>query len=367
MYCLFFLLVLASCKSLYNKEYLKPFLVDSKLDRSAKKLHKKLTYIAKEGFAIGHQDASSYGIGWNSIDSLNKIESDVHELVSDYPAIYGYDLSKLEIQSPINIDSVPFESMREEIIKAYKKGAMITLSWHTDNLVSGGDSWDVTPSASAIFTDDIINSKYELWIARIAKFIKTLKYKNKPIPILFRPYHEMNGFWFWWGDPNCSVNDYVQLWRETVRLLKDEHKLHNLLYVYAPNKLNPGYDYMKYYPGDDYVDVLGIDIYDFENSEDYIKSVVNDLKIAKTIADDKGKLLAFTETGLEKISTKNWFTEVLYPNIKDSGISWVLFWRNAHLEHYYIPHKTHENASDFKKFADYPKTLFLKDIQSLGN
>ncbi len=356
-----------SCKSIYDREYKEPSLVDYKLDRNARKLHKRLTYITKEGFAVGHQDATSYGLGWSRLDSLNEIKSDVHELVNDNPAIYGYDISKIELEAPNNIDGIPFNAMREEIINAHKNKGIITLSWHMDNLLTGGDSWDQTSSVNAVFTDDSIRLKYELWVGRVAYFIKSLQYKGKAIPILFRPFHEMNGYWFWWGDPNCNSIDYIRLWRETVRLLRDKHKLHNLLYVYSPNKLNPEDDYMQYYPGDVYVDVLGIDIYDFQNSEDYIKSVVNDLTLVKKVAANKGKLFAFTETGLEKIPTKNWFTEVLYPNIKDSGISWILFWRNANMGHYYIPHKNHENASDFRIFADYPETLFLKDIQTQGN
>ncbi len=362
-----FLLIFFSCKSIYNNDYKKPILVDHKLSRNTKKLHKKLTYIAKEGFAIGHQDAMSYGIGWNSLDPLNEIQSDVFELVGDNPAVYGYDISKIEIESLNNIDNIPFDAMRNEIINAYANGGIITLSWHADNLVTDSDSWDATPSVNAIFTNETIKLKYQSWINRVANFIKTLKYKGKLIPILFRPFHEMNGHWFWWGDPNCNSIDYIRLWRKTVRLLRDKHKLHNLLYVYSPNKLGPEDDYMKYYPGDNYVDVLGIDIYDFKDSESYIKSVVEDISLVRKIAKTKNKLFAFSETGLEKIPTKNWFTEVLYPNIKESGIAWILFWRNANLGHFYLPHKDHINATDFKEFANYPKTLFLKDIQDLGN
>lgn len=360
-----YFILFSSCKSIYNSEYAKPLLVDNRLDKETRKLHKKLTFIAKEGFAIGHQDPTSYGIGWNKSDVLNKVESDVFELVNDHPAVFGYDLSKIELQASLNIDGIPFSDMRDQIIDAYKKGGIITLSWHADNLTSGGDSWDITSSVNSVFTDASIKEKYELWVERLANYVKSLKYKGKPIPIIFRPFHEMNGFWFWWGEPNCNSIDYIRLWQQTVRLLKDKHKLHNLLYVYAPNKLGPDDDYMKYYPGDNYVDVLGIDIYDFEDSDDYIKAVVNDLALVKNIATSKNKLFAFTETGLEKIPTENWFTKVLYPNIKDSGISWILFWRNAHLGHYYIPHKTHKNAEDFKAFANYPETLFLKDIDNL--
>lgn len=356
-----------SCKPLYNSGYARPDLVDQKLDRNARKLHKRLTYVAKNGFAVGHQDATSYGIGWNGSNPSNNVKSDVFELVGDNPGVYGFDIGKIEIEKAANLDSVSFHLMRNEIIDIHKNGGVITMSWHADNPVTNGDSWDVTPAVNAIFTNDSIMEKYEQWIKRMALFLKTLKYKGKAIPILFRPFHEMNGGWFWWGNPNCNTVDYIRLWQKTVRLLRDEYKLHNLLYVYSPNKLHKDEDYMKYYPGDNYVDIFGIDIYDFNNSEDYVESVVNDLKLVREIATKKNKLFAFTETGLEKIPTKNWFSDVLYPNIKDSGIAWILFWRNANLGHFYIPHKDHHNAEDFKTFSGYSETLFLRDLQDLDH
>jgi mannan endo-1,4-beta-mannosidase len=176
----------------------------------------------------------------------------------------------------------------------------------------------------------------------------------------------MNGSWFWWGGNNCNPEDYKTLWIETVQLLRDKHNLHNLLYAYSPNKLNPGDEYLTYYPGDDYADILGIDIYDFNNSKDYITAVKHDLDILKKTATKKNKLYAFTETGLESLQTTNWFTEVLYPSIENSGICWVLTWRNYDTKHHYMPYNGQLNETDFITFEKLPNTLFLKDINSLN-
>ncbi|HEX9600916.1 MAG TPA: hypothetical protein VF985_05460, partial [Mariniflexile sp.] len=128
--------------------------------------------------------------------------------------------------------------------------------------------------------------------------------------------------------------------------------------------------------GDHFVDVLGIDIYDFQNAVEYSNSVVNDLKIIKNIASKKNKLYALTETGIHKFDDINWFTEasypdrnwfneVLYPNLENSGISWVLFWRNGGGGEQYMPNKTHKSEADFKAFAKQPQALFLKDINNI--
>ena len=359
------IIFLHSCKPFYNSVYTKPNLVDYKPSKELKKLHKKLFYISKTGFAVGHQDDTAYGIGWKQADSPETIKSDVNDVVGDFPAVYGFDISGIEYQNEYNIDTVPFVTMRKLMIDAYSKGGIITVSWHTNNPVTDGNSWDKTSAVADILNTPEFTLKYDQWLKLVADYLKTITYKGKQIPIVFRPLHEMNGSWFWWGNPNCSPEDYKLLWQKTVSSLRDQHQLHNLIYVYSPNRLEPKDNYLDYYPGDEFVDVLGIDIYDFKDSKAYAKSVANDLKIVKELAVKRNKLYAFTETGQEAITTKNWYTEVLYPEIKDSGIAWILFWRNYSKTHHYMPYKTHSSEQDFKKFKNLPQTLFLQDINKL--
>jgi len=358
----FALLCLSALRSQTND--LSP-LVDQKAGPSTLRLSKKLQAISKQGFAIGHQDASAYGIGWKHKGHPDMIDSDVHRVLGDFPAVFGFDIGGIELDSPVNLDSVPFDTMRNLIIDAHARGGIITISWHLDNPVSGGDSWDRTPAVAKCLKGGAERGKYELWVKRVAHFLNTLEYKGEKIPVIFRPFHEMNGAWFWWGDPNCTSTDYISLWQDTVEQLRDVHQVHHLLYAYSPNKLNPGDNYLKYYPGDDFVDIFGIDIYDRNDAADYIKSVEQDVELMKSIANKKHKLYAFTETGLEKIPKEKWFTEVLYPAIENSGISWVLMWRNHRISHHYMPFKGHPSEKDFKNFRDLPKTLFLKDINQL--
>ena len=369
--CLF-----SSCKPFYNATYKQPELVDTKPSKNVKKLHKKLFYLSKKGVAIGHQDDTAYGIGWKQADFPNIIKSDVNDVVGDFPAVYGFDISGIELGSDNNIDDVSFNTMRQLIIDAYSKGGIITISWHADNPTTNGNSWDKTPTAKDIIGNGPYVEKYKSWLSKVADFLKSLKYKGKNIPIIFRPFHEMNGGWFWWGNPNCNSIEYIQLWRNTVYLLRDTYKLHNLVYTYSPNNLGQNNDYLDYYPGDSFVDILGIDIYDFQNSDEFTSALTHDLKTVKSIATEKSKLYALTETGVNKLDGTNWFTQesspdqnwfskVLYPNIENSGISWILFWRNGNEGEQYTPNKDHKSEADFKAFAKQPKTLFLKDINKL--
>ncbi|GGK22341.1 mannan endo-1,4-beta-mannosidase [Yeosuana aromativorans] len=369
-------LFFSSCKPFYNTVYKKPTLVDTKTSKRVKKLHKELFYLSKEGFAIGHQDDTSYGIGWKQADFPNMIKSDVNDVVGDFPAVYGFDISGIETGNENNLDDVPFNTMRQLIIDAFSKGGIITISWHADNPVTNGDSWDKTPAVEKIIGNGIYVDKYEEWINKVATFLKSLKFKGKDIPIIFRPFHEMNGGWFWWGNPNCNSIEYIQLWRNTVYLLRDTYHIHNLVYTYSPNRLGPNDAYMDYYPGDNFVDILGIDIYDFQNSFEFVNSLEHDLKIIKNIATERSKLYALTETGVNKLDgnnwfiqdtspDQNWFSKVLYPTIENSGIAWILFWRNGTKGEQYVSYKGHKSEADFKAFAKQPKTLFLNDINKL--
>ncbi|MEZ4810282.1 MAG: glycosyl hydrolase [Allomuricauda sp.] len=340
-------------------------MVDNKLSKTTKRLHKKLFLTSKKGIILGHQDSPGYGVGWKNDETSNTFESDVRKTTGDFPGVYGFDLGHIELDKESNLDTVGFALMRKSIQEAYGKGGIITLSWHLDNPVSDGSSWDTIPAVDKIIGNGPYRIKYELWVERVANFIKSLKYKGRRIPLIFRPFHEMNGHWFWWGEGNCSASDYRELWRQTVHLLKDKHRVHQILYAYSPNIVDTDSTFLKYYPGDEYVDLLGIDIYDHNDSETYVNNVKENLQILRSIAKSKNKLYAFTETGSEKIPNEKWFTEILYPNIHASGIAWILFWRNARESHHYVPFPGHGSEADFKLFCKFDDILLLGKLQTI--
>lgn len=139
----------------------------------------------------------------------------------------------------------------------------------------------------------------------------------------------------------------------------------NLLYAYSPNFVLSEEDFLRRYPGDDYVDILGIDIYDREGDVDkFVVPFQISLDILKKIAK-KNKLYAITETGRDQIPEADWWTDKLYANIKDAGLSWVLIWRNAWPSHYYGPFPGQGSEANFNEFKNKPDMLFLRDWTSL--
>jgi len=351
----FFIFLLTSCKSLV--ELTGRGLVDNKVTRNTKSTYKQIKKIPKKGFYIGHQDTSAYGVEWSHDNNSNE-NSDIYRLTKKYPAIYGFDIGDLELGYSKNLDGVSFDLMRKLIKQAHANGSLVTLSWHANNPLTNGNSWDKTPAVSSVLSSGEIHDKFDTWIERLAIFFKSLTWNGKSIPLIFRPYHEMSGSWFWWGNTNCSPEEYIQLWRETVNKLRDVHGVHNLIYVYSPDKITTSKQYLEFYPGDEYVDVLGIDVYDGNLHPYFDKFLEPGLSVITELSRLKNKPIALTETGLERIPKPKWFTEKLLPAIENTPISWVLFWRNHDKSHHYIPYPMHAAANDFIEFSNHPKTLF---------
>lgn len=87
------------------------------------------------------------------------------------------------------------------------------------------------------------------------------------------------------------------------------------------------------------------------------------------IAESKGKLAAFTETGLEGIPQSDWFTATLLPILQQVKICYVLVWRNASdmEHHYYAPTVGHPAADDFKEFTQSETILMENDVTDIYN
>lgn len=338
-------------------------LVDKKATPETVALHEQLKQISKNGFAIGHQDATAYGVNWRYKDSLKAYWSDIKDVTGDYPAVYGFDLGHIELGSPHNLDTVSFSLMRDLIRKANAKGGIVTLSWHLDNPTTNGSSWDTSKSVRNILKGGSNREKYELWVSRLADFLNSLEdFNGRKIPIIFRPFHEMNGSWFWWGAGSSTPDEYKALWVETLSLLINKHDIHHLIYAYSPNTVNSDNEFNRFYPGDRYVDILGVDIYNHNGDETFIKDVTENLSILKKLAGEKNKIFALTETGNIKKPTADWWTKVLYPSVKDSGITWLLLWRNAYPNHYFAPYPGVISEQDFVLFKSFKDTLFLNEI-----
>lgn len=338
--------------------------IDKNASKKTKALYLNLHETSKIGVLFGHQDAVAYGVGWKA----EKDRSDVKDVSGAYPALYGWDVSKLG--NTFNIDTVDFGNMKVWIKEAFKRGGINTVSWHMDNPATGGDSWDNTSAVSSILPGGEKHEYYKQRLDAFASFLNDLSVGfGTKIPIIFRPFHEHTGSWFWWGKGNCTSQEYIKLWQFTVRYLRDEKNIHHLLYSYSTDQFDSEEQYMEFYPGDEYVDIIAFDDYHSIKSKNDQEKLVFRLRTVVEIAESKNKIAAFSETGLEKVPIDNWFTDILLEGIKSddvgSRIAYVMVWRNAWPHHHYAPYPGHSSAPDFIKFRNDPFTIFEEDLPNM--
>jgi mannan endo-1,4-beta-mannosidase len=335
---------------------------DKLASAEATQLLSKISENAQKGVMIGHQDALAYGMGWKGDD----FRTDINDVCHDYPAVYGWDLG--HIGDSVNIDGVPFSKMKTWAMEVYKRGGINTYSWHAKNIVTGGSSWDIDGGLQQLLPGGAKHNDFKAQLDLLSNFFYDLKTpEGTLVPVVFRPFHEMNGGWFWWGSKSCTPEQYKKLFQFTIHYLRNQKQLHNLLVAYAPNSFQTREEYLTYYPGDTYIDILGVDDYEGFSSKSNLSKAIQRLEILSKLALEKSKQYAIAETGLEKLTDAKWFTEnllhVINENKAENGLAWVLLWRNGRPDHYYAPYPGHPSVDDFLQYKESPKTLFLSDIK----
>ena len=191
------------------------------------------------------------------------------------------------------------EKVVEMATEHYRKGYIVTLMWHAARPFDTGIV-SFKHHTQGKITDkqweDLITPGTEmnrLWLAQvdsISQYLRVLQERN--IPVIWRPLHEMNGGWFWWGYRK-GADGYQKLWRMLYERMTIHNGLNNLLWVWNANATQKWdvTDKMRlkdYFPGSDVVDILATDVYE----NDWRQCHHDDLA-----ALANGKLIAIGETG----------------------------------------------------------------------
>ncbi|MFW5700024.1 MAG: glycoside hydrolase family 26 protein [Bacteroidota bacterium] len=362
-------LILLSIILAYNPlKAQKYVLIDKDATTETKALFKNLKKLSRNHTLFGHQHATEYGHGWRG----DKDRSDVKSVCGSHPAVIGVDIMGFSGHSP-KVIKKNVEALRENVVNTYERGGVTTVAWHFSNPVSGGRFYWVDsvslPAVKYIIPGGEAHEKYKEILTTVGKWANSLKAEDGTlVPVIFRPYHEFDGGWFWWGAPHCTVEEFKTLWKFTVSYLRDSLDVHNFIYAFSPdNKFNNEAEYLERYPGDEWVDMVGMDNYADLGRDRYdIETAARKLKIVSDYAEKAGKLAAFTETGLESIPDTSWWTETLLKTMRmyDSKLTYVLVWRNDQHSptHYYAPFPGHISVPNFMEFYNDPYTLFENDL-----
>lgn len=174
--------------------------------------------------------------------------------------------------------------VNQVFIDYWNRGGMVTLSWHHPNPWTGGTSWDPTNGERIEELLDPTSVCFELWQNHLEKMADALSELNDAgVVVIWRPLHEMNGNWFWWGTQSGNPENYKALWRQMFNYFTYERGLNNLIWTYS---VSPSFTAPvdRFYPGEDYVDIVGLDFYDDNVAMPYPNDKQRLLALGKPIA-----------------------------------------------------------------------------------
>jgi mannan endo-1,4-beta-mannosidase len=207
--------------------------------------------IPEQHFLVGQMGA--YGDGWTP-ELVSSTMTRFHERTGQYPAIIGMDYWRKDKTLEVSI-----QEANTILIDWHRRGAYTTITTHFQNpFTEGGGVTDRTGNdrlTELLDPATPVGRRWRGWLDTIAAGLQGLE--DAGVRVLWRPLHEMNGAWFWWGAAE-NPDDFKRLWQEMYTYLETTKALSNLIWVYSPNV---GQNVTLYYPGAEYVDVVGLDKY----------------------------------------------------------------------------------------------------------
>ena len=374
-------------------------MTDSQATDSAKALYAYLQGLTESDQVLfGHQNDVSRSVSGKELGDVKDVTGSVSGIFGiDSLALFGSEAGGTDAKTALE-NSIKYSK------DAAANGAIVTLSAHMPNFTNakikdnGNGTYDFFncdfneskdtsgDSLKKILPGGEKNDVYTAYLDTIATYAKELQKDN--IPVIFRPFHENTGSWFWWGSAN-TVESYKSLYAYTRDYLESKG-VHNMLYVYSPNgPLETEEDYMKAYPGDAYVDILAFDYYNDFNTypasadTSFFKNLDTTCSVVSSVAKKHGKLAAISETGTrvmkkdgsdnegllvknnpvsEAKSGKNWYQEV--SNIaKKNDMPYYLVWANFSDTNFYVPYKYNdtlgqEMINDFISYYNDKSSIF---------
>lgn len=295
--------------------------------------------------------------------SLNAKEETewLFQQVGKYPALIGLDFMNLTR----NYDWYDKSVVVTEAGNWYNRNGLVAICWHwrdpsraTDEFYTSGTSFDISKITQTT------SAEYQAMLSDIdiiAGYLKKLN--NEKIPVLFRPLHEASGRWFWWGAKGpepCKA-----LWRLMFDRLVNYHGLKNLIWIWTTDAAP---DNLDWYPGDEYVDILGADIYAADG--DFSSQLLTYNAIKEKFGGRK--LITLSENGpvpdpdrlTEDRAHWSWFMPWYGSYIRDGIKNPLTHWQKIMAHDYVVtldemPDLKNYPLSDGKDYSEYQQGFFM--------
>lgn len=383
-------------------------MTDPDASNSAKALYAYLQGLTESDQVLfGHQNDVSHSVGNNDLGDVKDVTGSVSGIFGiDSLALFGSEAGGTDAASALQ-NSIDYSK------KAAKNGAIVTLSTHMPNFTNAkikknadgtydfyncdfNEAKDLSgDSLKKILPGGEKNEVFKAYLDTIAFYANALEKEN--IPVIFRPFHEDTGGWFWWGSAN-TAESYRSLYAYTRDYLESKG-VHNMLYVYSPNgPLETEAEYMSRYPGDACVDILAFDYYnDFntypaESDTSFFDHLDQTCQVVSSLAKQHNKLAAISETGVrvmkkdgsdnegllvknnpvsEAKSGVNWYQKV-NDIAKKNDMPYYMVWANFSDTNFYVPYKYsdtmgQEMINDFISYYNNDDSVFGNGTNFYGN
>lgn len=374
-------------------------LVDANATKETASLYSYLMGVGKsEQVIFGHQNDTHHK-GGKLDDGTNSDTKDVTGSIAGVVGIDTLSFTGDELQGGVN-------AAAEVSIEAAREGGIITLSSHMPNFqvvknrgINDDGTYNYSGYSPGVTSGNIVerimpggdlNDIFTGYLDIIADY--GLQLQDEGISVLFRPFHENNGSWFWWGKAFCDEEAYKNLFRYTVEYLRDVKEVHNFLYLYSPNgPFEDEAEYLSRYPGDEFIDVIAFDMYHDNPTQDdvWIDSFKETIELVQGLANKRGKLSTVSETGMRVMSSLggqdyfngvadtgnkrlDWYNEVL-DVVSDSDMPYFMVWANFDdKSNFYIPYKVsetkgHEMINNFIDFYNDDRSIFANGTGDFYN
>jgi mannan endo-1,4-beta-mannosidase len=343
-------------------------LADPDATPATKALYSNLWAIREKGWMFGHQNDLVNGRKWQ----YDEGRSDTKEVCGDYPAVFAVDVASF-----MDGRSVPLQTTEDNPVKlrcikeAYDRGMVVMACMHLNNPLTGGDSWDNSSNkvAAEILKEGSETSVlFNQWLDNLAALAGQLVGSDGvQIPIILRPFHEHCHEWSWWGSRCTTEAEYTALWRYLVDGMKSRG-VHTFIYAISPamNSKQVESDFTRRWPGDDYVDFMGMDCYLGINNTVF----VNNLKLLKQVSESKMKPAGVTEIGVEGFKNPDYWTENIAAPMAGRKMSMLVTWSNKYdpmeqYDVYYSVYPGHPSEESFRTMYARPDTYFCSDLPDM--
>lgn len=333
------------------------------LSPTGRRLFHRLGASQTQRILVGHQASTIAGVGWRHWQFPNN-RSDFHDVSGRYPAVYGWELESRQGDANETLDWITYALTLEEAGHVRTRGGINTFAMHMRRLdsPSDGSAWVVAPAGlcARLVPGGDLNAAYRAKLDGYAGQLLQLRSGAQAVPFLFRPFHEADGNWFWWGTTGCTDAQFKAMFRYTIDYLRNAG-LRHMLVVYAPGIFTSQAQYLARYPGDDVVDVIAMDQYLRGTADPNhgvpVATLTQQLGIVHALAQARGKVAAWAETGQLNITSNDAFSQFRQA-VQDSGaqLAYLMFWANYAANEYYAPHNAAPAAvkANFNSFLAAP-------------